>query len=270
MGSIFSPKVPAAPAAPPPANPDNFRDDINKVEIVRIKNPDGTFTQVQRRLPLSAEEQAAEDNLRRIATDSMKTIEELSSVADPTTLESLKPTLDAFYESNKQYIDDANKLRTTQEEKALARAGQADSTAAVQARGQRGRSYSDNLIQLGRDKNALAGSLRDDAINKQLGLFGLATGRQDVQASQLANALNQGSGNIFNQQQLDAARNNAIYQGQLQQQQLKYQSRAAGMQTLGQIAGLAAFAGLGGFGAIGGASTKPGTFFNPAELRKFA
>lgn len=254
MGSLFRPKVPAAPPPPPDPIPQTLIDNINGTKSTPVKNADGSYTTTFDRLPLSPEEKAYEDNLIKVRDDSLGWIQKIT--ADPNyQSDYIKGFLKDYEQSGLQGIEKAYKARTSFEETNLARYGVDDSTAATELRAQRGNDLSGDIQQIERDKSAIALQARDDELNKANAAFGLATGRQDVQLSQLTNSIAQGNSLNLGLTGLKQQRDLAVYGAQNQYNTLKANASAQGMQTFGQLVGMAAGAatgGMGGFGASGG------------------
>lgn len=230
MGSLFKPKV-ETPAVPQQNAVDNFvnsRDEINRTESVKVQQPDGTWTVVTRRLPLTAEQQAEEDNLKRIAQENLARFEELSTNFDVDQIEGLRDYVDAFTTTNRQILGQSFKTASETSAKSLARSGLDDSTAAVQERARNNKSYVQGLEQIGRDAEQIKQGVRSQEQQNALSLYSLATGRQDALLNSLtgaaannlqsglslANMNMQGQWNRYNAE-LDAAnkRNQASQQG---------------------------------------------------------
>jgi hypothetical protein len=262
VGSLFSPKVPPAPA-PPPETKYNYRDELTGVETVRQENPDGTVTMVTKPLPLSAEEQAAKETYERIVKEAGARIEDLTTNYDISKIEGLSDTINAFRTGQQRTLDSAYKARTDQEEKMLARYGVDDSTSASQTRSQRGRDYTDSQQQIGEQGRLLENDIRQQELGNTQNLFSLATGQRQQNFANQLGALQLGQGAVNAASNLSQQRNLAIYNGSLNQQGLQYQANQAGLNNLGTAIaiGAAPFTGgtsLAGLGLSGGFDPKTG------------
>lgn len=247
---LFKPDVPDPPPPPAPVTPDNFRDEINKVEQVRVKQPDGTYTVVQRALPLSPEEQAAKDQLDKLITDNTARLEDLTTNYNVDLIPGLRDTIKSFRDYNDNIVVGAYNARSKLEEKALARAGQDNSTSGAQTRAIRGRDFTDSQIEIGQKAQALEQDIRQKEIDNTLGLLGFATGRQDNTFARQLQSLTLGANVASTNSNLEQGRQLAIYNGGLTQQGLNYQASQAGLSNLASTVGLAV--GLGAGGGWGG------------------
>lgn len=249
---ISSPKTPPAPPPPPPVEYINTRDEVGGTESVYVTNPDGTKTLVNRALPLSAEEQAYQDNLKRIESDSLAWIEKLSTKYDRTQIPWLDQYLKDYETTQVMGADAALADRTDQEETALARYGQADSTAGNRLRAQRGSDYTDTRAQITRDLSGIEQGVRANELSNAQNLFALASGRIDTNLAQMANSLGRSQQVQLADAGLQQNRNLAIYQGGLNQQGLKAQASQTALTNLTGLAALATYAaGPQGFNIFG-------------------
>lgn len=253
MGSLLSPKTPPAPPPPPPPEYINIRDEVARTESIYVTNPDGSKTMVTKRLPLTPEEQAYEDKLKTIASDSLAWMEKLSTDYDRAQIPWLDKYLTDWETDQIGALDAALSDRTDQEERALARFGQADSTSAIKTRAHRGADYVDSREQIGRDLSAIEQGVRNNELGNAQNLYALATGRQDAILSNLAGSLGRSQQFQLADAGLQQNRNLAVYGGGLQQQQIAMQQGQAGMQNLAALAssGAYGFNKAGGFGALG-------------------
>lgn len=255
----FTPKIPPAPPPPKPEFVDVI-DEVNGVQTKYVTDPDGKKTAVQSRLPLSEEEQAAIDNLKRIENESLERIEALSNAYDLTEIESLVPgitdTLNNYRETNKRIISDSFKETTRLTEKGLARAGIEDSTAATELRNQQSEGLRESFEQLGREEQSLQEQIRQREMAEAQGLFGIATQRGDVALNRLASASQTAAQNSAGLSNMATNVGLAAHNSALNQQNLQFQANQAGLGNLAGIVGTAAGFGLGGGfgGLVGGGS----------------
>jgi hypothetical protein len=270
--SIFGTKTPAAPPPPPPPSYVNTRDEIAGTQSNYVTAPDGTKTLVTSQLPLTAEQQAVKDQLDTIAQQNLDYINKLTTNYATSDIPGLQEYLDNYKAQQVEGLNKASADQTQQSETALARFGQADSTAAVQGRAAQGYNYQQGRQTINQNLSAIEQQARQQSIGNATNLFNLATGRQDANLAQLEGSLGQQQGfqladanNLMNY-------NTALYNAQLQANALKAQSNASSLGNLASLASLGVLAagplGFGAFGAgsgVAGLSTKAGTFFTPAE-----
>lgn len=171
MGSLFESKEIPAPPTPPVSY---MRDEINGVEQVPVTNADGSVTYVTRALPLSPTEQAEKDELNRIMQESLGEITRLSST-DYTPSAATQKSLNAWESIRQDALEDTFEDRTTMEEKRLARRGLADSSAGQDVRRQRRLDEQDAQVNLAREKDVLADTLRTQEIGRQQNLYTIAS-----------------------------------------------------------------------------------------------
>lgn len=176
MGSLFKPNI---PAPPPPAPPVTMRDEIGGVEQVPVTNPDGTTTYVTRRLALTAEEQAKQDELNRIMSESMAEISKLSA-SDYAEDESTKKVLDQWQQVQTEKLGKNVTERAQAEEADLARRGLADSSTAQSIRRQRKLDEQQAREALGRQRDELGSQVRAEKLGLQQNLYSIAASQQDV------------------------------------------------------------------------------------------
>lgn len=253
MSSLFG-STPAAPAPPPPVDYVNTRDEVGGTQSNYVTNPDGTKTLVTTALPLTPEQQAYKDQLNDIATQSLDWINKLSTnfnIDDPS-LSWLKDEVNNYKTTQIQGADNALADRTNQEEDALARNGQADSSAGIGVRAQRGRDYTNSRAQIDRDASSIVDQAKQQGISNASNLYSLATGSLNTQLAQLMQSAQGGQNFQLADGQLQQNRNLAIYNGALTQQQLAQQTQANNFGNLASLASLATLAaGPMGFGVIG-------------------
>lgn len=254
MGSLFKPKVPAAPPPPAETIPNTYVDQTTGVTSTPTKNPDGSYT-ITTKQNLTPEQQAQQDRISQMAADNLKRYDALANNYDISQIPGLSDAIKAYKQSNQIALDQAYAQTTRQQEDALARYGVTNSTAASEARGQTAGAYMSDTAQLGRDAYAQEQAVRQNEMNNALSGYNVAQGALNNQQAQQAGMLSLGSNITGQLNNLQAQRNNLIYQGNLAQQQLQFQANQAQQQTLGAIAGLglsAATGGLGGMGGLGG------------------
>ncbi|WP_181175626.1 tail fiber domain-containing protein [Mesorhizobium sp. B2-3-4] len=259
MGSILSPKTPAAPPPPPPVDYINSRDEVAGTQSNYVTNPDGTKTLVTSQLPLTEEQQAVKDKLDSIAKQNLDYIDTLTNNYDISQVPGLADYVNSYKAQQIQGLDQATSDQTNQSETALARFGQADSTAAIKDRAARGYNYQQGRQTIDQNAAQIEQQGRQQAIGNATNLYQLATGGIQTNLSNLESSLGQQQQFQLNDAGLQTSRNNAIYSGALQQQQLQQQASQAGLGNIAALAGLATLAaGPAGFGLYGLAS-KAGT-----------
>lgn len=244
MGSLFTPKVQAAPEPPKPVDY-NVDDLIGGTKQRVVTNPDGTRTVVISE-NLTPEMQTMRDNIKRLGEDSLKKYESL--VNDPflDTMPQFKEQVQTIYQQQVRGIKDAYKGAAEATETAAARFGTEDSTAASLTRAENTKNLAGALEQANVDKIGLTNQIRQQEMGTQLQAYGLASGRQDTMLSQGLQTLGMGNSIAL----ANAARNDN-YQNNLWQNQVNYANQknaaaAQGMATFGQLVGMAAGAATGG------------------------
>ncbi|MGG7581702.1 hypothetical protein [Rhizobium sp. Nf11,1] len=258
--------TPKAANTPTPAQA-QFEPVINEIagtKSERVKQPDGTWATVIKKLPLSAEDQAYYDELQNLRASSLNYIKDLTENYDVAKIPGLQQYLKDYETSANQAIDRAAGVTANQEEKTLARYGQADSTAAANARVGRAATVMDQRASLGRDMSAIEQNARNDEISRQSGLYSLATGgitgQQNTQLGSVAGLLSTGLAQQANSQNYNntlagiAAANDAAQKKQEQ----------AGLNNMATITSLLAAP------ATGGASLALPSLFNAASKSGFA
>jgi len=236
---LFKPKA-AQVALPVEAEFLTQIDNINGTRAERVKQPDGTYAIVTSRLALSPEEQAYEDQLKAIASDSLNWINKLTNNYNRDDIPWLNDYLTDYENTTIKAIDKAFGDRINTEEKALARFGQADSTSASEVRSGRGNDLTDQRRMLQAELSSVEGNARTNAINQYGSLYGLATGSSNNIQSQLSAA---GSNNLsagYTGQNIQQGYNNALAGGQTQQNALNAQASQQGLSNLANVAKLAA------------------------------
>lgn len=248
MGSLFKPKVPDTPSAPPQPDYDT-QDLINKVQSKIVTGPDGKKTVITSRMDLTPEEQALEDRYKKLTEDSLSRYEALSKTDWMNQVPEAKQAMDAFYNYNRNAIDNSFRASTGAQESQLARYGVENSTAATELRSANQANYQDALANLDSQKYQLGEGIRQQEQNNALQLYGIGQARGDATYARLADALKTNMSFGQGIAQLGQNRNLAVYQGDLQNNALRAQASSQGMNTFGQLAGLAVGGGFGGFGS---------------------
>jgi hypothetical protein len=209
VSSLLKPKAAKTPI-PEFANFETQIDTVAGTKVERVKQPDGTYALVQSTLPMSPEDQAMQDAWTRIAQSSLDYIDKLANSYDRADIPWLDEYLTSYETGQRDVINRAGLARTTAEEKALARFGQADSTAAAQARSQRYSDTVDQEVQLGRELVGIEQDARAQAMSQQAGLYDIATGglnnQKSIQLGSLSNLVNSG----LTQQQNRQGYNNTV------------------------------------------------------------
>lgn len=253
MGSLFS--APKVPTPPPPAPVEyvNTRDEVGGTQSNYVTNPDGTKTLITTRIPLTPEQQAYEDKLQQIANDNLAYIDKLTNSYNVDDIPGLRQYLDDYKSTQVKALDQSTADNTNQSENALARYGQADSTAAVQNREGRDKQYQVNRQAITDNMSAIEQGARQQGIGNATNLYGLATGQQNVILGNLANSLNRGQNFQLSDAGLQQNRNNLIYQGGVQQNALQQQASNSMFGNLAALANLGAYgiAQAGGFAKLG-------------------
>lgn len=250
--SKLAPKI-AAPAPPPEPRDYNVDDRVGGRRTTIVTGADGNKTAVIEE-NLTPEQKQIRDNLKKISDEALTKYEALVNdpmLNDPAYTD-VRSAVDNIYTGWKQNLDSAYQDAATATEKTAARFGVEDSTTANILRSQNTANYAGAQEQLGRDKTGLINQYRQQEMQNQLGLYGVASGRQDTLFAQGMQTLGLG-----NQIALSNAARNDTYQQNLYNQNVNLaiargNAQAQGMQTLGQIGGLALGGYLGGgFGATG-------------------
>lgn len=242
MGSLFKPDIPAPPPPPPPTL---IRDEINRVEQVPVKNPDGSTTYVTRAIPLTAEEQAEKDELSRIMDEALNEIERLSAT-DFQNDESTQKILNAWEEQRINLLEETTTQRERQEEEILARRGLGDSSAANNLRRQRRLDRQDALAEVQRERELITGDIRTQKLGLQQNLFNLASSQQNAGLARQHQSALQGQSALIANNATNQASINDAFRVQLQQ-------AASATNPLSVFAGAAVPAvGLAVGGALGG------------------
>jgi hypothetical protein len=253
--SLFSSPKASAPADPPPPQYVDTRDEIGGTQSTYVTNPDGTKTLVTTRLPLTPEQQAYEDKLKSIADESLGWIEKLSTNYDRSQIPWLDQYLADYETTQVKGLDAAMADRTGQEERTLARYGQADSTAGNVARAQRGQDYTDSRGQINRDLSSIEQGVRENELGNASNLYSLATGRMDTQLGQLTQSLGRSQQFQLSDASLQQNRSLAIYGAQQNANAINAQNAGNKFNNLAALATLGAYA-LGG--PMAGASAGAG------------
>lgn len=215
-------------------------DALNGTKVERVKQPDGTYAVVESTMPLSAEDQALQDYYKQIASDALAAIDKISNSVNLDDVPWAKDLVDSYKANQLEAINRAGVARTTSEEKALARFGQADSTAATQVRSQRGSDLTDQRVQLGRELSSIEQQARDTELARQGSLYNLATGalngQKQAQSASLSGLVSSG----LNQQAGAQSYNNTVAATIGANNQVKAASNQAFMNNLVGIGSIAA------------------------------
>lgn len=176
MGSLFKTSAPTAPVQ----TYNTYRDEVNQVEQVPVVGADGTVTYVTRKIPLSADEQARQDELEGIRQEALGQIKALS---DPSyQLDSAsQASLAAWEKQQLNDLDTQYAKRTQAEEAELARRGLMDSSAGQSIRRQRRLDEQQSAEDLSSKGDELASQIRNQQLSLQQNLYALA--QQDLSAA---------------------------------------------------------------------------------------
>jgi hypothetical protein len=270
VGSLFAPKV-SAPPPPPEPKDVNVDDRIGGTKTTIVTGPDGTKTAIIEE-NLTPEQKEIRDNLKRLSEDALSKYEAL--VNDPLldSMPEIKSAVATIIDGQKASLGDAYKLAARETEKTAAKFGVEDSTTTNILRSQNTKNLAQGLEQLDRDKIGLTNQYRQQEMQNQLGLYGLASGRQDTLLAQGMQTLQLGNQIGLASAQRTDAYNNNLYNNALALSMARANAKAQGWQTFGQLAGFAVGAmggGGSGFGSTGMSSYYPrtGTTVNWAAPR---
>lgn len=184
MGSLFAS---TKKVSVPPSVPSTVIDEVNGVEQVPQTNADGSITYITRKRPLTAEQQAKQDQLDAIMKDSLAQIQALSATDYAPDAETQK-VLAQWQDVQKTLLNDQYRNRSMQEETALAQRGLGDSSAAQEVRRQRALDEQKSVQTLALAKDQMASDVRDQKLQLQQNLYSLASSASDVSAAQTAAA----------------------------------------------------------------------------------
>ncbi|ANL71931.1 hypothetical protein AMC83_CH01948 [Rhizobium phaseoli] len=255
---LLNPKAPQTPT-PEQAQFETQIDKIANTETKRVKQPDGTWAMVRDKLPLSAEDQAYADQLQSLRDDSLAFIRDLTENYDRSKIPWLDQYLKDYEESGNNTITRSAATTANEQEKALARFGQADSTAATQARAQRFATTSNQRVQLGRDMSAIEQNARDSELSKQGSLYSLASNalnnQTNMQLGSAAGLINSGLAQQANTQNF----NNTLAATLGANNKAQFDAQQAGFNNLAALTSLAAAP------FTGGASLALPSLFNSAK-----
>lgn len=185
MGSVFKqdkPKTQAQPAPPPVT----YINEASGYEQVPVKNDDGSITYITRELKLSPEEQKKKDELDKIASDALAEIELLSS-SDYVASQSTQKLLDDWQTTQETVLEESFSDRKELEEDRLAKRGLSDSTAGETVRRQAKQDKYDANKEVGRERSAIASSIRQTELNNQQNLYSLAQNKLNYDQTMVAN-----------------------------------------------------------------------------------
>ncbi len=232
MGSIFK-SQPSTPAPPPPPPPSTYRDEIGGTEQVPVKNPDGTYTYITRKLPLTDEQKAEQEAYDKIMKDALAEIQKLSSTDydhDPQT----QKVLDAWEAESQSILQETFEERSDEEDKILARRGLSSSSAGEAARRRRLVDKQEAQSQLNREKNLLADDVRHEKLALQQNLYNIASNRQDVEQARALSSATSGMSAVSSINAGNRASIADYYSRQLKQQNSKLQN---GVGLFGNVLG---------------------------------
>lgn len=185
MGSLFKTK-PALPVQPY----NTYRDEVNGVEQVAVRNADGTISYVTRALPKSAEEQVRLDALDGIRNEALAEISKLSA-ANYQTDEATLASLNDWVNAQQQTLQKTLASRSNREEAELARRGMSDSTAAQTIRRERFLDEQEAGQAIAQGRSTLADDIRNQRLSLQQSLYALAQqGVSSSEAKQYQAAIN--------------------------------------------------------------------------------
>jgi hypothetical protein len=151
---------------------------VNGVEQVPVTNSNGSTTFVTRKIPLTPEQKAEQEELDRIRKEALTEIEKLSAT-DFQDSEQTRQVLNSWQEERRRLLDRDFSQRTREEEKVLARRGIADSAAGRNIRRQRQLDEQEAERQLQNERKLLSDDVRRQAIGLQQNLFNIAASQQD-------------------------------------------------------------------------------------------
>lgn len=184
----------------------------------------------------------------------------LSTNYDRSQIPWLDQYLKDYETTNLKAINDNATTTTNSDEKALARFGQADSTAAAQARTARFGVVTGQKDQLARDMSGIEQDARNSELSKQGSLYSLATGGLNQQSATQLGSLASLASSGLSQQGNTQNYNNSVAATIGANNAAKAASQQAGFGNLVGLASLAAAPFTGGaslavpglFGAAGG------------------
>lgn len=222
MGSLFSkPKVPTPPPPPPPSS---VRDEIGGVEQVPVQNPDGTYTYITRRLPLTPEQQAQKNEFETIRANALAEIKKLTAGSYQEDAE-VKAVLSDWEAQQKELLGTTKTERSTKEEQELAKRGLSSSSIAQGVRRQRELDEQTALQQISRERRLMGDSVRAQKLDMQNSLFQFADQEQDLDSTRAfqAGISSQGLATAINES------NNASLRDYYARQVTAAQSRGPGL-----------------------------------------
>ncbi len=201
-------------APTPPLPPSTIRDEINKVEQVPVTNADGSITYITRALKLTEQEQAEQDELDNIMQEALDEIQRLSSSDYADDKDTLK-ILDAWEAERSKTLESDYSNRNDSEERALARRGISDSTAAQNVKRLHSLDKQDAYDSLSNERDLLGQNVRSDQIGMQQNLYNLAASQVDSTAVKQQQSVLQGRSIMSAQEQARQASLNDYYNSQI-------------------------------------------------------
>lgn len=211
-----------------------MRDEIGGVEQVPVKNPDGTTTYITRRLPLTPEQQAKQNEFESIRNNALAEIKKLTSGTFQEDDE-VRNVLSDWEAQQKELLNDSQNARALKEEQDLTRRGLGNSTVSQGLRRQRDLDQQNALQQISRERRVLSDSVRAQKLELQNNLFQVADQGQSLDTAHAlqAGVASQGLATAIN------ASNNASLRDYYARQVTAAQSKGPGLfsNVLGAAAG---------------------------------
>lgn len=170
-----------------------FRDELAGVEQVEVKNPDGSRSLISRRIPLSAEERARNQQIEEGLTSLLTEIDELNNIAVASQSARFKPIVDAQTALLTDELKEEQREAVKQQEEILAERGLSSSTAGIQTRAALQSDVNDAVTSIGQQGFLLGEQLRNDALNRSLQSLAPFTQQQNRDDILQQNALSRGS-----------------------------------------------------------------------------
>lgn len=236
MGSIFSPKVSAPTPPAPPPSPSTYRDEIGGTEQVPVLNDDGTYTYVTKRIPLTAEQQAEEDEYKNIMQNALTEITRLSSVDYSASAET-QEILNAWQDKQINFVNDNYEERAEVEDKILAKRGLSSSSAGEAAVRRRLSDKQESLSEVEREKTLIGSEIRNEKLALQQNLYNISSNRNDIEGARALNSAANGIGVVSSINASNRASISDYYNRQLSDYNSRIQNTSPGM--FGQVLGSA-------------------------------
>ncbi|MFT7434139.1 MAG: hypothetical protein ACI9TY_001787 [Alphaproteobacteria bacterium] len=231
MATLFKQKE-----SPPPPPPSYYRDEIGGTEQIPVKNDDGTYTYITKRIPLTAEQMAEEQEYKSIMHDALAEIKKLSS-ADYDQSEQTPSILNAWESEKNQFVDGNFEERAEVEDKILAKRGLTSSSAGETARRRRIGDKHDAMAEVTREKGLIAGGIRNEKLALQQNLYNIAANRNDIEGARTMNSAVSGLSAVSSINAGNSASIADYYNRQLANNNSRLQNPAQAPQLFGQVAG---------------------------------